>query len=143
MPDPNECVPCKIIIDGRVLAGAARYFGLQTASAAVAAASRLLADTADAATEALMFAVRSNSLSPEALDEAHAMSELSCHRAAYLRSSGAVPMPVTRQASGERDWIARLNAWAEELRLHTTKLIGGEYKGAWTVDGVTGIKRKP
>lgn len=140
MPD-NGCVPCKIIIDGRVLSAAARYFGLQTASAAIAASARLLADTADAATEALMYAIRSGTLSPEALDEAHAMSELSCHRAAYLRSSAGVPMPPHRPSTSEGAWIGRFTGWAEELRLHTTKLVGGEYAGAWVIDDVTGIRR--
>ena len=31
--------------------------------------------------------------------------------------------------------------WEEQLRLHTTKLIGGEYHGAWTVNGIDGISK--
>jgi hypothetical protein len=139
----GECPPCKIIIDGRVLAGSARLFAAQIAAMSglpkLIAASEYLAAIVDGATEALIHGTRAGLLEPAELDEAHAMSELSCHRAAWLRDAAIQP----RMTPTEQDRAAKLLvSWAEELRLHSTKLIGGEYHGAWDVNGIVGISRK-
>lgn len=97
------------------------------------AAARYLAHIASSSGEALIYAIDRAVLKPEEIDEAHAMSELSCHRAAFLRDSDDFRNGAM---------AGMLMKWAEELRLHTTGLVGGEYKGAWVVDGVRGISKK-
>lgn len=140
MPNDNGCPPCKIILDGRAISSSARLFaaiyaGLSGLPSVVAAAN-YLAEIADGATEALTDGIKSGALSAEAIDEAHAMSELSCHRAAWLRHATTMPR-MTREEQTRT--AALLEAWGEELRLHTTKLIGGEYRGPWKVDGIKSI----
>lgn len=131
------CPPCKIILDNRVLAAAGRFVAaLMKESAPVVAAATLIAETADAAAHGFTYALLSESLSAEELDEAHAMSELSCHRAAQMRGWAVGGWA----SSGTR--TERMISWAEELRTHTTKLFGGEYSGAWEVIGVDRIQKK-
>jgi hypothetical protein len=144
-----SCPGCKVIIDGRVLAAAAlTYAEAKEAaggphSANLARLARLLARTADGVTDALEFALRSGAIKPGSpeLDEAHAMSELSCHRAAMLRENAAF-LGAPDTSPEDRMKLFMLRDWAEELRLHATKLFGGEYCGAWTVDGIIGITRR-
>jgi hypothetical protein len=140
------CPACKIIIDGGVLAASARLYGrAYTESRAdfredmrgIVGAAEYLAAIAEASTEALMQGIRTGKLTSDQIDEAHAMSELSCHRAAWLRERAE----ASASTDFGHDAVRRLREWAEELRLHTTKLIGGEYRGAWTVDGVDAIRR--
>lgn len=97
------CPPCKIILDD---------------GGVVVAAANAYAEMGRAAAQAITAGITHGRLSPEQIDEAHAFSELQCHRAALIR------------------------AWTEELRLHTTKIIGGEYDGGYIVDGVDGIRKK-
>lgn len=97
------CPPCKIILDE---------------GGAIPAAAAGLAQMSEAAARAILHGVEIGSINEEQLDEAHAFSELLCHRAALMRQ------------------------WTEEIRTFTTKLIGGEYQGNFIVDGVDGIRRK-
>ena len=142
---PEHCgPPCKIIIDGRVLAAAARWFA--NVHASLRAAALHLAETTEASVAALEHGIRARLINGEELDEAHAWSELECHRASLLRAwaSGAVPLSGFRDGE-RRDPPATnelLATWAEETRLHTTKLLGGEYSGALEVLGVNGIRKK-
>lgn len=142
MPNDNGCPPCKIILDGRAISGsavmfAARYAALSGLPTLVAAAN-YLATIAEGATEALVYGIKSGALSAETIDEAHAMSELSCHRAAWLRNAAGM---VRMNREEQERTAGLLEAWAEELRIHTTGLIGGEYHGPWKVDGIKGITK--
>lgn len=144
MPKPrdNECPPCKIIIDGRAIGAAAllfaaRYVALSGMPSLIAAA-QYLASIADGATAALVYGIKAGALTAETIDEAHAMSELSCHRGAWLRNAATMPQMTSEEQART---ATLLGAWAEELRLHTTRLIGGEYRGAWKVDGIKGISK--
>lgn len=138
----EECPPCKIIIDGRALQSSAIHFAAFTEAGSglptLSSAARYLAAIAGGSTEALSFGIKSGALGTETIDEAHAMSELSCHRAAWLRHATTEPR-MTKEEQGRTANL--LMAWAEELRLHATRLIGGEYRGPWKVDGITGISR--
>lgn len=96
------CPPCKIILDGGVLIAALDVYGTTTGSARAA----------------FLCAIDNGTFDGASIDQAHALSELWCHRAALLRQ------------------------WAEEDRLMATAMIGGEYRGAWSVDGVNGITPK-
>jgi len=138
----GECPPCKIILDGGRYAAAATLFaawiealsGLPT----LAASARYLSTIAAGVTDALSFGIRADRLTTEEIDEAHAMSELSCHRAAWLEHAVTEPRMTPEEQARTAKMIM---SWAEELRLNTTRLIGGEYHGAWTVDGIKGITR--
>lgn len=130
------CPPCKIILDKPVLGAAAMLLADTTEDKRIAAAARHLAAIAIASASAIIHGVATNALTTQQIDEAHAWSELECHRAAHIR----------RSVTGHTDdgpilSMPLLMKWAEETRLHTTKLIGGEYRGAWTVLGITGIAR--
>lgn len=81
-------------------------------------ATDLYAGTTQAIGIALTAHIREGNASGDYQDRAHALSELWCHRAALLRQ------------------------WAEEDRLIATEMIGGEYSGAYVIDGVSGIKPK-
>lgn len=96
----SGCPPCKVILDGGVVRTAAESYAGTVASISASFGHAIAIGTFDAAQ----------------IDEAHALSELWCHRAALLRK------------------------WAEEDRLHATGMIGGEYAGAWMIDGVEGIR---
>lgn len=141
MPD-GQCDPAciKIIIDtGGRLAAAGHLFadhgcGL---SAGAAAAGRYLARIAEADARALVTAIKSGHVTKEKLDEAHAWSELNCHRAAEIES-WCVGSAMTRGESLERATL--LFGWAGEDRIFTTRLAGGgEYSGPWIIDGTKGI----
>lgn len=133
----ERCPPCKIILDDPgALAASARYFALiasenDEAPVELVAAAAYLADIATIVGEVLIRAIDKGVLNAADIDEAHAMSELSCHRAAALLAMGDEVMEPSK-----------IMQWAEELRLHTTMLVGGEYSGAWEVDGVNGIRKK-
>jgi hypothetical protein len=128
------CPACKIIIDHPgALAAAARL--LARTNMEFENAALYLADIATASADAIT-RLR-GSLSAAEMDEAHAFSELGCHRAAVIRAeTGLFPNDSQAQSNLSEETLLQ---WAEELRLHTTKLVGGEYEGAWTVDGVNGI----
>jgi hypothetical protein len=126
------CPACKIILDGGRFAAAARSVaGRPNIPSVVRTAATYLADVVTANTDAIVFGIRSGALTPEQIDEAHAWSELQCHRAAALEA-GEFP---SNHSSG-------LYAWAHEDRQHATALAGGEYSGAWEVDGTSGIRKK-
>lgn len=82
----------------------------------IGAASSLYANTAEIIGNAFAHAIEIGSFDAADVDHAHALSELWCHRAALLRQ------------------------WAEEDRLIATEMLGGEYHGGWTIDGVKGIE---
>lgn len=136
----NQHCP-KCIIDDGILAAAARLFAAGCDDPDTTSEALHLADTADAVKAATECALKSGAVTEDQADELHAMSELSCHRAAELRAwaRGETSMIPNR---GDTDRHVVLQLWAEELRLHTTRLIGGEYTGAWIVDGVTGIRKR-
>lgn len=139
---PEHCgPPCKVIIDGRILAAAARW--LANVHASLRAAALHLAETTEASVAALEHGIRARLITGDELDEAHAWSELECHRAALLRRWASGNKPLTQTSDDLPAASSELLAtWAEETRLHTTKLIGGEYSGAWEVLGVNGIRKK-
>lgn len=128
----THCPKC-IIDDGR-LAAAARLFSRKTKDENARAEAMHLADVAEAVRRATEAAFVLELVDEATGDELHAMSELSCHRAAALRAwareGGHDPRPSL---------IAK---WADELAEHTTRLLGGEYEGAWTVDGTSGIRKR-
>lgn len=134
VPTPR-CPACKIILDGGRLAAAARWLALVVgAESPLYAAAFFLADTVAANTEAIIHGIKSGALNSEQIDEAHAWSELQCHRAAHLRDRSQLIESVTTP-----ELLAK---WAEEDRLHATALAGGEYDGAWIVEDVRGIRQK-
>lgn len=96
------CPPCKIILDGGV----------------IGAATSLYSSTAEIISNAFTHAIEIGSFDASDIDQAHALSELWCHRAALLRQ------------------------WAEEDRLIATDMLGGEYSGGWRINGVKGIEPK-
>lgn len=98
----SPCPPCKIILDGGI----------------IELATDLYAGTTRAIGKAFDHAITTGVFGPEQIDEAHALSELWCHRAVLLRK------------------------WAEDDRLHATGMLGGEYSGAFAIDGVDGIHIK-
>lgn len=98
----EPCPPCKIILDGGV----------------INLATDLYSGTVRAIQESFEHAIRIGTFGPADIDEAHALSELWCHRAALIRQ------------------------WAEEDRLYATNMIGGEYSGAFRINGVRGIEPK-
>lgn len=134
IPQHQHCPKC-IIDDGR-LAAAARFFARRMSDSQTRDEALHLADVADAVRAATAWAFERETVTEEQADELHAMSELSCHRAALLR----------KLARGQELLPAKVHQllakWADELADHSTGLLGGEYKGAWTVDGTTGISRK-
>lgn len=139
------CAPCKIIIDHPgALAGSARLLAAKKKH--LAPEANYLATIAEWSAKSLLHGFvhgfeGDHEFTPALRDEAHAFAELGCRRAALLRNSAGYPpegsAPEFFEPNGQL-----LVQWAEELRLHTTKLIGGEYQGAWEIDGVTGIRLK-
>jgi hypothetical protein len=128
------CPACKIILDGGRFAAAARSVaGRTNIQSEVVVEATYLADIVLTTTNAVMHGIRSGALTPEQIDEAHAWSELQCHRAAQLEAS----RPLETFDNGRL-----LRRWATEDRLHATALAGGEYSGAWEVDGTSGIRKK-
>jgi len=108
---------------------------------ALYAPARYLAHIAAWGAAAILYGITTDAIGEEQQDEAHAWSELNCHRAAEIR---ALANSIAQEQALARDtWRSRLLTWAEEDRLFSTRLIGGEYSGAWIVDGVQGIRRKP
>lgn len=141
MPDNQGCPPCKIIIDGGRLAAAADLLG--DVSPSHRPWARYLSSIVRWNTNAITEGIRAGRISSEMIDEAHAWSELQCHRAAAIEG---VIGDTTKNRIAEGFWEItphRLGVWAEEDRLHATKLAGGEYRGAWEISGVDGIRRKP
>lgn len=138
-PHNQHCPKC--IIDDGILAAAARLFAATCDDRDTTAEAMHLAFTAEAVKAATECALKSGAVTEEQADELHAMSELSCHRAAELRA-WARGEECAILEGGETDRHIVLQIWAEELRLHTTGLIGGEYDGAWEVIGVNGIRKK-
>lgn len=143
MPKPVRCPACKIILDGgRLVASAERIASWLRAETILSAeqpdhhktnralAASYLAAIVRATTDAIVHGIKSGFLTPEQIDAAHAWSELQCHRAAALESGEEITGDV-------------LDDWAQEERLRATEMFGGEYEGAWIVDGVKGISRKP
>lgn len=135
------CPPCKVIIDGGTIGGGGRLLARKRPE--VAAAAHYLADISEASVRAIMQGVRSGALTPEQIDEAHAWSELECHRAAVIRDSAVREFEAVR-VDNKTIIVneALLMQWAEETRIHTTALIGGEYHGSFEVDGITGIRKR-
>lgn len=134
-PDPNQHCPKCVIDDGR-LAAAARLFSRRTKDEEASAEALHLADVAEAVGRATECAFRLNLIDEKTGDELHAMSELSCHRAAMLRG-------WARGISMAGGWSpAILAKWADELATHTTALLGGEYHGAFEVVGTEGIRKR-
>ncbi len=126
------CPACKVVIDGGRFAAAARSVaGRANIPSAVRTAATYLAEIVTANTMGIMEGIRSGALTPEQIDQAHAWSELQCHRAAALEA-GEFPS----------NHSAGLYGWANEDRQHATALAGGEYSGAWEVDGTSGIRKK-
>lgn len=102
MPETlGPCPPCKIILDGGII---------ELATDLYAGTTRAIGEAIDAHI--------SEGANPSFIDEAHALSELWCHRAALLRK------------------------WAEDDRLYATHMLSGEYTGAFIIDGVNGIVPK-
>jgi len=136
--NPGDCPPCKIIIDGGRLAAAAIWFASGVsdpdAPSFLGDAARYLAAVIKADAEATAMGVRSGRIRAGA-DEAHAWSELNCHRAAMIEDT------ILNQ-DYDKLTAELLYRWATEDRLMATKLAGGEYSGAWIVNGVEGISPK-
>lgn len=138
----QDCPPCKIIIDGGRYAGSARWLS-EVADAdgnwPLARAARYLATVVAANEAAITRAIRERVFDPERIDQAHAWSELQCHRAQaierFIIDSHA---PNVLEIN-----FGLLYMWATEDRLHATNLVGGEYHGAWEVNGTEGITKKP
>ena len=137
---PHDCPPCKIITDGRRL----QAIGLLIAAIAkggLAHAARFLAATAAAGVEAVIEGVRLERLDYYKVDEAHALSELQCHRAQLMEES--VSEDCESLLPNHALTPALLMKWAREDRIRLTKIFGGEYHGGWEVNGTEGITKKP
>lgn len=130
------CGPCKIILDGGgVLPGSANLLADTLGhDNPLYAPARYLAAVVAGSASALRYAIEHDVLTPAQIDQAHAFSELNCHRAAVIRGWAERGAPS--------DAGTKLRLWAEQDRIFTTQIIGGEYEGAWEVDGVTGIRQK-
>jgi hypothetical protein len=135
------CAPCKVILDSPgILAASARLL-----ANTVGPQDRLyppliyLAEVATGDAAAIIRAVDTGYIKPGSPeeDEAHAWSELNCHRAAAIRD-----WADTMQIADAGEVVKVLREWAEQDRLVSTRLIGGEYHGEWIVNGVEGIVRK-
>lgn len=138
------CPPCKVIIDdgGRIVGAAeslVEFFRFDDSKAArkIAAAAIDMARTMRGIMESLTHAVRTGVIPPisPAMDEAHALSELSCRRAKTIRgwlAKDAVP----------KDAAARLTKWTEYSATKVTALLGGEYDGGFVVVGDERIEKK-
>ena len=137
--NPGECPPCKIILDGGRLAAAALMLA-EVTTGAVRASALYLAGIARAATEAMIYGVRAGTIKGDALDEAHALSELACHRAQAIEDM--VDQALAGTLDGAVYVAATLRDWATKHRLAHTKLVGGEYHGNFIIDGTAGIARK-
>lgn len=135
------CPACKIILDGGRLAAAARGLARKYSNAPdawhIVATAEYLADVVSASMRAVMHGIKSGQITGDQIDEAHAWSELQCHRAAAIESA-----PEPDEGGESALTPALLIEWAHEDRLHATKLFGGEYHGAWEIDGVKGITKK-
>lgn len=114
------------------------------------APARYLAAIVTGSAAAILQGVNSGALTPEQIDEAHAWSELNCHRAAEIRgwvdsvatSGDGLVSPFLNLAGSLNKARGLMRSWAEEDRLFTTHLIGGEYEGGWLVHGTSHIERK-
>lgn len=131
MPKPR-CPACKIILDGGRLVAALRMLAEVTTGVRRAAAI-FFAGIVEANTRAIQHGIESGKFNDEQIDEAHAWSELQCHRAAFIEDSFDDPGNIFPDV---------LRTWATEDRVRLTKMVGGEYSGAWTVDGTKGISPK-
>lgn len=132
MPKPVRCPACKIILDGgRLVAAANDLANRVELSDPRYAAATYLGEVVRASTDAISSGIEVGTLDPEQIEEAHAWSELQCHRAAFIEDHNQIITPDL------------LYGWANEDRLRATAMFGGEYDGAWIVDGVKGISRKP
>lgn len=142
---PRDCPPCKIIIDGGRFAAAARWlvhhvYRVMAADQSerdiaqeVAAAATYLADVVSANEEAISRGIKMRLFDAERIDQAHAWSELQCHRAQAIEDAIRAHKIIPAET---------LYLWAKEDRLHATMLAGGEYHGGWTVNGTDGITKK-
>lgn len=139
------CPACKIIIDGGRLAAAADLLAdAYTTDAFARASARYLSGIVRWNTNAITNGIQSGAIAGDLLDEAHAWSELQCHRAAAIEEWAQRLLSVNRELLHDRAINGpKLLKWAEEDRLHATKLTGGEYRGAWQIDGVKGITKRP
>lgn len=144
------CAPCKIILDcGRVLPASARLLADHVGpKSPLYAPARYLAAISEGVADAIAFAVahpdvtemRHGGSFEEAIERAHAWSELSCHRAKMLRT---FVYPFTAEPDAEAEakiTPSLLMGWAESHRLHGTALFGGEYHGKYRINGTDGIE---
>lgn len=132
----HDCPPCKIIIDGGRFAAAARWAAatMDRSDRAAVAAAIYLAEVVTANENAISSGIHRGIFSEEQIDEAHAWSELQCHRAQLIEDN---------VRGGTFVAASILYQWATEDREHATRLAGGEYHGGWTVNGTEGIEKKP
>jgi hypothetical protein len=135
------CAPCKILLDNPgVLAASSRLLANTVGPGhALYAPAIYLAEIASGDAAGIIRAFDTGYIKPGSPeeDEAHAWSELNCHRAALIRE-----WVDTMQIADAGEVVKVLREWAEQDRLVSTRLIGGEYHGEWIVNGVEGIERK-
>lgn len=85
----------------------------------LARAGRFIAEAGEEFARAFRVANDSGDVDAEKREKLHAYAELDCHRAKLILK------------------------WAEEIHQRgVDELTGGEYAGAWEVDGVSGIRKR-